>query len=81
MTASNNVRERLALLPTPNRRRAIRVEAELALEDIAEAIGVSRSAVSRWERGLRRPSRKHRSAYAQLLDGLEEQLRRRHETA
>ena len=60
------------LLPSPQTRRSLRAAAELTLTDMAEILGVSKSSVSRWERGLRRPRSPVRQSYIRLLRHLEE---------
>ncbi|QIY95871.1 helix-turn-helix transcriptional regulator [Streptomyces sp. S1D4-11] len=59
MTATAlRVRARLLLrqdLPAPAERRAIRQAAGLSQGELAEAIGVTRQAVSHWEAGTRTP--------------------------
>lgn len=59
MTATAlRVRARLRLrkdLPSPAERRAIRKAAGLSQGELAEAIGVTRQAVSHWEAGTRTP--------------------------
>lgn len=57
-------------LPEPRLRRLIREGARVSLGDIAEALGVTRSAVSRWEHGLREPRDGVLERYADLLDRL-----------
>jgi len=42
-------------LPTPEERRAIRRAAGLSQGELAQAIGVTRQAVSNWESGIRTP--------------------------
>jgi transcriptional regulator with XRE-family HTH domain len=54
-------------LPPATTRRALRLAAGLSLEDIATVVGVTRSAVSRWERGTRQPRGTNRSRYADVL--------------
>jgi transcriptional regulator with XRE-family HTH domain len=49
------------------RGRTVRLAAGLAQRDIAEAIGVSPVAVSRWEAGDRRPRGEPALRYARLL--------------
>lgn len=39
----------LRLLPSPSRRRGLRLDAGYSLEDVAKAVGVSRMTVYRWE--------------------------------
>ncbi len=60
------------ILPPPPERRRLRHTADLSLEDIADVLGVSRSAVGRWETGNRTPRRGTRAAYAALLRQLAE---------
>ncbi|MFE7574669.1 helix-turn-helix transcriptional regulator [Streptomyces sp. NPDC057521] len=54
-------------LPTPQVRRQLRVAAGLTQNEVAEAIGVKRLAISRWEAGQAQPHRGNRRAYAHLL--------------
>lgn len=54
-------------LPEPTHRREIRVRAGLTQAEVAEAIGVSRPAIVRWERGERVPRRPHLDNYIELL--------------
>jgi transcriptional regulator with XRE-family HTH domain len=62
-------------LPPPADCRALRLAADLTLEDIAEVIGdVTPTAVGHWERGVRRPSRRHLSAYLNVLRVLRQEL-------
>lgn len=56
-----------ASLPEPAHRRALREKAGLSQAEVAEALGVSRPAVVRWERGERMPRRQHLDAYVELL--------------
>ena len=60
------------LLPPPARRREIRVASQLSLQDIADLLGVTRSAVSRWERDERRPSGATRRSYIRASGSLSE---------
>lgn len=57
-------------MPTPKMARALREAAGLSQGRIADALGVSRVAVGRWEGGLRKPRAKNRRAYAALLAAL-----------
>lgn len=50
--------------------RALREAAGLSLADVAEPIGVDRSTVWRWERGLRRPHGEPARRYLELLTEL-----------
>ena len=53
----------------PAERRRIREEADVTLRDVAAALGVSHTAVVKWEAGA--TPRKQRNAYARLLDELQ----------
>lgn len=55
-------------LPTKSERRRIREAAGVSLRDIAVALGVSHTAVAKWEDGA--TPREHRDAYARLLEEL-----------
>lgn len=63
-------RVRASQLPPPAERRAIRVGADVTLREIADELGVSRTAVLHWERGTRKISREYAIAYRRVLDGL-----------
>lgn len=62
-------------LPPPALRRHIREQVGLSQEDIADALGVGRTAVTRWETGSREPGRAVRVAYVALLERLAEEVR------
>lgn len=64
----------MRLLPPPEMRRALRRAAGLSQLDVAELIGVSRAAVSRWESGARRPQRSNRIRYHSVLAELRRQV-------
>jgi DNA-binding transcriptional regulator YiaG len=55
--------------------RKLREQAGLSQEEIADAIGVTRACVSRWEAGARRPTGDAAQRYAQLLDLLARRAR------
>jgi transcriptional regulator with XRE-family HTH domain len=57
-------------LPSPAIRRLLREEARLTQDDVAEALGVSRPAVTRYELGEREPRGQVRERYVELLDRL-----------
>jgi DNA-binding transcriptional regulator YiaG len=61
-------------LPAPDQRKAIREAASLSQADIAEALGVTRAAVARWEAGTRRPTGRKLVAYQGLLDRLSQEV-------
>ncbi|KUN03945.1 hypothetical protein AQI95_21130 [Streptomyces yokosukanensis] len=57
-TVAEKIRSRLQVrrdLPMPEERRAIREAADLSQQELADAIGVTRQAVSHWEAGIRTP--------------------------
>ncbi|MBH1937830.1 helix-turn-helix domain-containing protein [Streptomyces sp. AV19] len=60
------------ILPSPRVRQQLRVAAGLSQTEVAEAIGVKRLAVARWESGEAHPRRPHRGVYAHLLRRLAE---------
>ena len=72
MATMTSRKERAGRLPGPEYRRALRIEAQLTLEQVASELAVHRSAVSRWERGLRNPRGENRRRYSELLDELKE---------
>lgn len=59
--------QRRKSLPKPRVRRALRLQAGLTQAEVAEAIGVSRPAVVRWESGERTPRNPHLDKYVELL--------------
>jgi DNA-binding XRE family transcriptional regulator len=54
-------------LPPPALRRALRQQAGLSQQELADALGVWRETVARWESGTRGPSGLHFYEYAQFL--------------
>jgi DNA-binding transcriptional regulator YiaG len=62
-----NARQRL---PSPRVCALIRQVAGLSRHQIAEAVGVSASAVALWESGARKPNVAHLERYVTLLDEL-----------
>ena len=69
-------------LPPPDERRALRLDAGLTQSDVAEGLTemlgrpVDRGAVSRWERGLRNPTRDDAFfAYEAVLERLQREVR------
>ncbi|MCA1222179.1 helix-turn-helix transcriptional regulator [Streptomyces sp. 8L] len=59
-------------LPTLKVRQRLRLAAGLTQTEVAEAIGVKRLAIARWEAGATQPHRENRRAYAHLLRKLAE---------
>ncbi|WP_405448981.1 helix-turn-helix domain-containing protein [Streptomyces erythrochromogenes] len=57
-------------LPTPHERRRLREAAELTLDEVAEAMGVTAATVRHWESGRTNPRGRKHDAYARFLDGL-----------
>ncbi|MFC7795718.1 helix-turn-helix domain-containing protein [Streptomyces cinereoruber] len=57
-------------LPPPRIRQQLRIAANLTQADVAEAIGVKRLAIVRWEAGQTQPHRSNRLKYAEFLRGL-----------
>ena len=66
---------RLKGLPEPTERRRLRIMAGLTLQDVAAAVGVTRSAISRWELGSRSPYQRHLGPYVAVLTVISEELR------
>jgi len=64
-------RRRRRLAP-PGMRRMLREQAGLTQDELAQAIGVTRAAISRWEAGTRQPSRRVVDRYLDALDRLRE---------
>ena len=60
-------RNRSRRLPDPGIRRMLRIEAGLTQDDVAAAVGVTRTAISRWESGDRHPRGPFASLYAEVL--------------
>ena len=58
------------VLPPPAVRAMPRLAAGLTQQDLAEAVGVKRLAVARWELGKTHPRRPHRAVYTHLLHRL-----------
>lgn len=54
-------------LPTPEKARLIREAAGISQTQLAEAIGVHRMTILRWENGERRPRGLHLTAYCAAL--------------
>ena len=55
------------VLPMAAERRSIREAAGVSQHEMARALGVSWTAIYRWERGSRPREREHEIAYADLL--------------
>ncbi|MGF1344554.1 helix-turn-helix transcriptional regulator [Streptomyces flavovirens] len=62
------------VLPTPRVRQQLRLAAGLTQQEVADAVGVKRLAVARWELGQTHPRRPHRAVYIHLLKGLAERF-------
>ena len=72
VTALAEVRRRRRL-PDPLLRKHLRVQAGLTQADIGRAVGVSASAVARWEGGSRSPCGRELWVYLEVLDELVEE--------
>jgi transcriptional regulator with XRE-family HTH domain len=78
-TALQNLRAKARVhreLPSPKVCRMIREQAGLSQNDIADALGVSRVAVTRWENGARRPRGRLLRRYARLLEEIAKEVAR-----
>lgn len=62
-----------ASLPPPPERALLRMKHGLLPGEVAEACGVTRTAVVRWERGDREPRGHARTIYAAILRRLEQE--------
>lgn len=56
-----------AALPDPHGRRVLRESVGASLEEIAEVVGVTKAAVSLWERGAREPASPNLERYIAVL--------------
>ena len=61
---------RAKVLPPPDVCRSIRIASGATQDEVAEAIGVDRATVSRWESGSRSPRGDIRRRYAEVVDVL-----------
>lgn len=59
-------------LPSPEKRAELRQAAGLTQQELADAIGVTRAAVSFWESGLRTPRGQFLDRYVEALRALKE---------
>ncbi|MFE6910485.1 helix-turn-helix domain-containing protein [Streptomyces erythrochromogenes] len=57
-------------LPAPHERRRLREAAELTLDEVAAAMGVTAATVRHWESGRTNPRGRKHDAYARFLHGL-----------
>ncbi|MFH8419301.1 helix-turn-helix transcriptional regulator [Streptomyces collinus] len=62
------------VLPPPRVRQQLRLAAGLTQQEVADAVGVKRLAVARWELGQTQPRRPHRAVYMHLLKRLAERF-------
>ncbi|MFE4055583.1 helix-turn-helix transcriptional regulator [Streptomyces sp. NPDC059096] len=62
------------VLPPPRVRAQLRLAAGLTQQDVADAVGVKRLAVVRWELGKSTPRRPQRDVYRHLLKRLAERF-------
>lgn len=59
-----------AALPSPEERRALRLNAKLTRTEIANVVGVTRQAIGKWESGARTPTGDHLRRYLMVLDAV-----------
>jgi transcriptional regulator with XRE-family HTH domain len=74
-TVAEKIRSRLRVrldLQNPAQRRALREAAGLTQQELADAIGVTRNAISNYELGIRTPQGAVRDRYAEALRTLSE---------
>lgn len=57
-------------LPSPETRLLLRERAGISQDAVAQAVGVDRATVSRWESGEREPRDRHLARYVDVLDRL-----------
>jgi transcriptional regulator with XRE-family HTH domain len=62
-------------LPSYQRARAIREDAGVSQEQLADELGVHRVTVARWELGTRTPRGDTLRRYVELLDALDREVR------
>ncbi|MFC3235013.1 helix-turn-helix transcriptional regulator [Streptomyces nitrosporeus] len=62
------------VLPSARVRAQLRLAAGLTQQEVADAVGVKRLAVARWELGQTQPRRPHRATYMHLLKRLAERF-------
>ena len=62
------------VLPPARVRAQLRLAAGLTQQEVADAVGVKRLAVVRWELGQTQPRRPHRATYIHLLKRLAERF-------
>lgn len=74
-TVAEKIRSRLRVrhdLLTPDQRRVLREAAGLTQQELADAIGVTRTAIGNYEAGIRTPQGRVRDRYAEALRTLSE---------
>ncbi|MFH9225935.1 helix-turn-helix transcriptional regulator [Streptomyces lydicus] len=76
-TVAEEIRSRLQVrtdLPCPEQRRALRTSAGLSQQELADAVGVTRQAVSHWESGIRTPRGAVLDRYIDAIRALREAI-------
>lgn len=68
------VRESAKQLPAPATARWIRRAARVSQSRLAQAVGVDRTTIARWEAGACEPRGVQRSRYADILEALQKEL-------
>lgn len=61
-------------LPSPEKRKRIRIDYGVTIQAVADVIGVSRMSVTAWEKGTSEPTGDNAIKYAELLREMREAL-------
>ncbi|MFD8948544.1 helix-turn-helix domain-containing protein [Streptomyces sp. NPDC059979] len=72
---AERIRSRLQVrrgLPPPQERRELRTSTGLTQQELADAVGVTRAAVSQWEKGVRTPRGSLLDRYIEALNAMRE---------
>lgn len=72
---AERIRSRLQLrrgLPPPQERRELRTATGLTQQELADAVGVTRAAISQWEKGVRTPRGALLDRYVDALNAMRE---------
>ncbi|MFF2101751.1 helix-turn-helix domain-containing protein [Streptomyces sp. NPDC058202] len=69
-TPIESLLNRAVALPGPAERARLRLAGNLTQAEVADALGVHRVQVARWETGRAEPRQPHRQTYARFLNAL-----------